>query len=636
MEEKQTEKTNSLWNYLSLGAYKPEFLKAIGLMDEKELNAFIKAYRSEIDLPDSSSDLEISISFDQLPKMIKRWPRFKEQLNFLSLAAVPLQMKMLEIGKDIEFESNADFSFKNILEDFTSSEFKNDMYFRWQVYLSTILNTRDSLKKELTSNKLLKTVNFISVFKKDKLKKINSLDTQLRQLSKDVGKYFLSNETVLSLLNNENEKLSTAYANVSKLFYDSEQIISKEEVLTREEDILDLFENAVSWKTSDEKDEKKDLSDWIFKWRKELAKIKEDVKNDDVHDDIKNAVENVKLREVFKKQELDRLYKRSMNYFYTDVELIHFKLFYKLGLINHKGLTLMEDLLIEHLDEMSKKEEKDNPFEAYEKFEKDNTDYEEDEEYDDEEDEEDEFEEDYSISLYEPKNQDILNKMSKKLKDKRYSNDFDLNTSINVLELVNPLLTLKAVQLDDMRWDENTAQEVEYEKKKFQKPLNQFNDLEKIALLNCIISTTIQDLKGQKLPPAVRDANVMQDLLNDLLEGVPEYWFSFFMEQFNLYFSKTEDIAKKHSVKVLLDDLGYCFKSGGDYGIGVLVGKDDIPRRLSELKDLANQAVYINPKWKKQQKDNIWGYIFDMNIASLPRFVSSRVPLKDDGQKTHE
>ena len=104
----------------------------------------------------------------------------------------------------------------------------------------------------------------------------------------------------------------------------------------------------------------------------------------------------------------------------------------------------------------------------------------------------------------------------------------------------------------------------------------------------------------------------------------------------NLYFSKTEDIAKKHSVKVLLDDLGYCFKSGGDYGVGVLVGKDDIPRRLSELKDLANQAVYINPKWKKQQKDNIWGYIFDMNIASLPRFVSSRVPLKDDGQKTHE
>ena len=97
MEEKQTEKTNSLWNYLSLSAYKLEFLKAIGLMDEKELNAFIKAYRSEIDLPDSSSDLEISISFDQLPKMIKRWPRFKEQLNFLSLAAVPLQMKMLNL-----------------------------------------------------------------------------------------------------------------------------------------------------------------------------------------------------------------------------------------------------------------------------------------------------------------------------------------------------------------------------------------------------------------------------------------------------------------------------------------------------------------------------------------------------------
>lgn len=648
MEKKQTEKKDSLWNYISLDAYKPEFLKAIGLMDEKELDAFMKAYCSEIDSSDLSPDSQISISFNRLPKMLERWPRFKEQLNFLCLATVPLQMKMLEMGKGIDVEEDTDFSFENVLEQFASSKFKNDMYFRWQLYLSTILNTFASLKKELTSNKLLKTINFMSVFKKDRRQKADNLDTLLHQMPKGIGKYFLSNETVLSLLNNENKKVATAYNNISKLFYDSEQIMSKEEVLTKEGDILDLFENAVSWKTTDEKNEKiekKDLSDWIFKWRKDLEKIKEDVKNDDVRDSVKNAAENAKLKEIFKEQELNRLYAKSRNYFYTDAELVYFKLFYKLGLVNQAGLTLMNDLLAEHLDKMSKKT-KEDPFEAYEKFEelKDNTDYEEDDddfdEYEDNdeyEEDDDEDEEEYSISLYEPKNQEILNKISKKVKDQRYSNDFDFNISIYVLRQINPLLQLKSVQLDDMRWDEaDTAQEVEHEKNKFQKPLNQFNDLEKISLLNCIVSTTIQDLKKQKLPAGVRDANVMKDLLNDLLDGLPEYWFDFFMEQFNHYFSKTDNIAKIHSAKVLLEDLSYCFRSGRECGLGVPVKKEDIPCRLSKLKLLANQAVYMNPKWKKRQKDDIWGYIFDLNIASLPHLVSSKVPLKDYGQKVHE
>ena len=63
-----------------------------------------------------------------------------------------------------------------------------------------------------------------------------------------------------------------------------------------------------------------------------------------------------------------------------------------------------------------------------------------------------------------------------------------------------------------------------------------------------------------------------------------------------------------------------------------------MPERMSELKNLANMAIYINPNWTNDEKDELWDCVHQMNIPDVPRIIlRAENPKKENGnEKTHE
>ena len=188
----KSKEISGLLNDLSLDAYKTEFLSSLGLMDEKDIRLLEKTYCSEVNIPIPPLGSHVSIPFQCLPKMIERLPSFKSQLNFLSQISLPLQIKMLEDGRKITLDNVKDFSIESLQKKVDSLEFKTNMNYRWQVYVSTILNTIFALQDK---SFLKKYRNFRSV--PDFLrrgKRATYLDTKLRHLLKGTEQYFLKME----------------------------------------------------------------------------------------------------------------------------------------------------------------------------------------------------------------------------------------------------------------------------------------------------------------------------------------------------------------------------------------------------------------------------------------------------------
>ncbi|MBP5534941.1 MAG: hypothetical protein J6Y03_05520 [Alphaproteobacteria bacterium] len=615
----QNKQANILLNYLSIDSCKPEFLKEIGLMDEKEVRAFEKAYRSEIDMPTSSLDLEVPISFQHLPKMIKRWPLYKEQLNFLCLAALPLQIKILETEKGYFFKGPQTFSFKNVQKQIATSKFGTEMEFRWRVYLAIILNTVDALRSEISLDQCMKDSHFIPVFRR-KHKRADYLEKQLRYSLRNVGKYFLSQETVMSMLYSQNEKVTTAYSNLSKLFNNSIRMITKQEVLEKEKEVLELVKKAAVWNPVEDVKQKAFLFDWSYEWISQLSRMIENEKLKDVLGvSGRSVLEDAKWRRIFKKEEIKRLLKNN-TYCYVDGMNVDFDLFGKLGLVSEEGMLAVDEIWDEYLFKLQESKQED--------------DFSETESVPDESI----FEEEISFPLYGSKLDNILKKIDKEVHKEGFSNNFDLNTCMNILKQAAPILLLKYLQLESVVYDKDTVQDLKFERKKFPRPLPQLSNLEKISLLSSIIDATTQDLKEKGTDECLRDARITRDRLDYALEGVPEYyWLNFFVEQSNHLLRQTSNPAKANSAKVLLDDMADCFNIRGREES--IVKKTNIPLCLSELKDLANIAVCLNPKWDNQEKENFLASIYDMNIASYPRFiVSSKNPNtnEEEGQNTHE
>lgn len=606
----QSKEISVLWNNLLLDAYKPEFFGALGLMDKKDIRSLEKAYCSETDIPILSPDSYIPIPFQSLPKMIERLPFLKNQLDFLYQASLPLQIKMLEDGKKIALSNVQNSLIENIQKQIDSAEFRTNMNLRWQVYLSNILNTIAVLR-DTSSLKQCHNLHFIPDFLKAR-KRAAYLDTKLRHLLKGTGKYFLSSKT--DSFTQKNEKVKTAYSTLSKLFGDSASIMTKKEILAKEKDVLKLFSDAVNWKNQDKNKEKTNLDKSILEWAKELEKIESDEKHSDLFNDGKNTTEDAKPVNSSRRARLDYIEKNE-TYSSLEASQVYFSLFFRLGLINKKGLELMEDRWNEYLDWQPKKEDSDEDFD--------------DSPEEDDETREDVYKEEVSFSLYEKESESVLQKIAKEVQDKKYSNDFDLETCVHILRKTEPLFLLKAIQLRDFEFEEKTAEDVKFNIKKFQKPLNRFDDYEKMNSLALIVGATIQDLRDDGTKNCIKDAKNMCNELDCLLEGVPEYWFNFFMERFNYYYAKTDNPATVHSAKVLLDNMVNCFNCDTNG-----VSKENISHRLSGLKDLANRAVYLNPKWTETQKDNFWHGIFQM---TRPRVVKNAERPHDEGkQNTHE
>ena len=614
----QNKQANALLKYLSIDSCKPEFLKAIGLMNEKEVKAFEKAYRSEVDMPTPSSDSDVPISFQHLPQMIKRWPLYKEQLNFLCLAALPLQIKILETEKGYFFKGPQTFSFKNVRKQIATSDFRTNMEFRWRVYLAIILNTVDALRNEISLDQCMKDTRFIPVFRR-KHKRADYLEKQLRYSLRDVGKYFLSQETIMSMLYSQNEKVTTAYSNLSKLFSNSNRMITKQEVLEKEEEVLELVKRAAIWNPVEEVKQKTSMFEWSYEWISQISRMIENEKIKDVLGVAgRSALENAKLRHILKKEERKRLNKNN-TYCYVDGINVGFGLFGELGLVNEEGMLAVDEIWDEYLFKLQESKQEDDFSETESVL------------------DESIFEEEISFPLYGSKFDKMLKKIDKELRKEGHSNNFDLNTCMYILKQATPILLLKYVQVESVVYDKDTVQDLKFERKKFPQPLSQLTNLEKTSLLTSVIDATIQDLKEKGTNECLRDARITRDRLDYALEGVPEYyWLNFLVEQSNHLLRPTTDPAKANSAKVLLDDMANCFNINGREES--IVKKTNIPLCLSELKDLANIAVCLNPKWDNQEKENFLASIYDMNIASYPRFILSKNPNtnEEEGQNTHE
>ena len=147
---------------------------------------------------------------------------------------------------------------------------------------------------------------------------------------------------------------------------------------------------------------------------------------------------------------------------------------------------------------------------------------------------------------------DICNHMSKQ----GFFKHFDFETCYDVLETMAPISFLKLCEWDDYFYKVNNGKEVLREKSKYgKKPLNKWNDVQKIDFLVSCICSTVQDLRDEKTPRALKDAEDTQGNMEYILQGVPEYWFNHYLEQINYYYAKKGNTNSMYCPKVLLDDM---------------------------------------------------------------------------------
>ena len=451
-------------------------------------------------------------------------------------------------------------------------------------------------------------------------KKAEFLDSNLKKLLKGTGEYFFTKEVIWTVQDDENGELTMAFTTLSNLFNSPEQTMTKDDIFNKEKDLLDLTARAVIWYPTDAIQERRTA---LFDRFLDLKNKVNSMKGAEEYLDGRSYAQNLK-----EKQKEKAIRKAYENKTYTSLTSATFfpVLFFRLDLMNMRELmsfivTLSLYITLSGIDSSTGSDEhfKENPEEqsAPQKRElRINVN-------------------DFQIPFYRPGFKKLATDVCKGMAAQGLFKNFDFKTCYDILETMAPISFLKLCEWDDYFYKTNSGKEVIRERFKYgKKPLNEWNDVQKTDFLISCICSTVQDLRDEKTPRSLKDAKDTQGNMEYILQGVPEYWFNFYLERMNHYYARRGNEAELHCAKVLLDDMSEYFNLKD-----CSVTKADIPARMSELKNLANLAILMNPKWTSDEKDELWHNVYQMNIPDVPRIICrSENSGKDEGkgQNTHE
>ena len=132
----QAKKIDYLLNYFTGYEFDSQLLEELGLLNEKQYKAFWKAYAEENNVQLTTRYFPFSTK--DLKKFIEVRPEFKKAINFLSSSMLPLQIKRLELGVDLDKKEDSNEFLKEIQKASSKSKFKQKKEVRWQTYLSLI------------------------------------------------------------------------------------------------------------------------------------------------------------------------------------------------------------------------------------------------------------------------------------------------------------------------------------------------------------------------------------------------------------------------------------------------------------------------------------------------------------------
>ena len=612
---KKAHTPDSLWNYFSGYEYDSRVLEKIGLMNDDEYIEFIKAYCAEknISLPKDY----FSFIPQELSKFIQVRPEFKKPINLLAHAMLPLQIKRLELGKNLVSKDTKEEFFADIKKNIKTAKFKTNKEFRWSVYLSLISGTVKALEDEKnTEGKSAYTAA---------CKKAKTLNTELRKIIKGVGEYFLSQETVWFTRDDDEGNLQPAFSNISKLFDSSVSMLSKDDIWKKEKDIINLAAKAVIWHPSKAVDEKVGLFDAVIDLKDRVDTWK-DIEDSEPH------VWEEKLKREAREAKADKI-QDNMTYSSLTGAGVCFDLFYNLGLIDSKELMAMTVAWALTMHQISKAQKGEAQEQQPEEAPEDMEGMDPDEANPEVKKETIEGSSDFQIPLSPCQLRQIAIDISERLKEQDCFKNFDLKTGLKILGMISPIVFLKVYQLDDYYFTENSARDLRREKFRYRKPLAKWNDLQKMVYLSAFICSTVQDLEDEKTPHSIKDAKDTQGNLERILEGVPEYWFRNYLDRINYTFAQKGTDADLNCAKVILDDVSQCFDAD-DFSFET----KDLPARLSEMKNLACLAICINPKWDVDEKDEFLDNVESLGIKSVPHIVikHSRPDDNRGEEKTHE
>ena len=665
---RQLQKTNSLWDYFSGYGYNSRFLKDSGMMTPIEYKKFIISLAMEKDL--STNPTHIFLKTEEMDNGIFTHPSFKDFFALLQHAALPLKMKRVELGLGLGRKSFTPLmnlsEIKKTLQNFS---FSGDEEERWNTYFSIITQTINTLKDD---SFYARHKDHIKDVTPDQMKqRAQKLETGLKDVLKGVGEYFLTHDTAWYTRGENAEKLQNTFSWFSRVFDISKDIPDKTELLAKERNMLNLLDNAIIWYPVDTQNKRKELFDCTFDMNLKIQQMQNKERKKE-----KLLGQKTGCKSLGKAKENPKMIKernkitRNKVYLSMDSENIVLSMFYSLGTLSLTDL----DMLVKELepipgffmslsqDENEVDDDKIQIIEADGKI-MDLEDYDDDDDDDDDDDtitkdknqEKDKDETDnfdilklpksnniwtnkdeegifadldddcviqstlpeFIVSLYDPHQLNVLKQVSSSLKDKGFLKNFDLMGSLAILRKMEPIIMLKANELSSNDFEDKTAEGIYDEIKKHgRKALKDLPLESKMELLSCFTAATVQDLEDKKDWRSIKLVDDIQTNLMYALEGVPEYLHEKAVDEINTFMAQKCTPAEQLAHTTLLSNIAKCFRPINS--LKQFVKKEDIPERLMNLKDLANQAIFVNPKWDAKQKDDFWYAVSQMGIQNVP------------------
>ena len=241
---------------------------------------------------------------------------------------------------------------------------------------------------------------------------------------------------------------------------------------------------------------------------------------------------------------------------------------------------------------------------------------------------------DFNLRLNDSYTRDCLANEVDFLKDCGFLKRFNLLAAYDAISLMNTPLLLKMQESGYLVEPDNSMQELTpfFEEPEAMEKLKA-DDAQKALFLMTVIAYTCFDSQAydRTRMPSNRLVQQAYHVLNDL----PEYFYANQLEKVNAQSAKVTVPAQKIYHNKFLHKIAQCFKRQPSvvYKDGRLfcynpqdadaLTQKQIQERLMKLRNLANQAIDINPVWENGQKFTIASTIDALNIPQS-RFIHAR------------
>ena len=262
MSLQEFQKYDPVWGYFSITGYDSRLLKDFSIVDEKTYDLFVEllCQNRKIYPPLRHVQMYISEFSDRSYRLLERDNCFR----LLEKMALPLQMKHWLLG--VSKTKYPSVSLKQMNETFRSDVFKTDVQLRWDAYFSFLLGTIQDLN--LPYIKGLKKA--FPELHKDELssrKKAKFLENSFKTAIFGISDYLYQKETIWYI---KDKKSANIYLRFSSLFRDVSDVLTQEQMIERELDVLNLVDRAVVWTKTNNDTQKNAAFDAVYDVRQML------------------------------------------------------------------------------------------------------------------------------------------------------------------------------------------------------------------------------------------------------------------------------------------------------------------------------------------------------------------------------